>query len=212
MKPFFLALNVLVMTLSLTACQKDGAFDVLSLGSGFNGGHEYVNLGLSVKWATCNVGAENPSEPGCCFAWGETAEKESYTPDTYVSRGTLKLELKDDAANVYWKGSWHMPTEAQLQELMNPDNCEWACVRYPKTSVWGYKIKSKIPGYTKNYIFIPFTGYKSGQSLVDADECGCYWTSEADSAYPKYLAISLDSFEGRVNYPYYGFFIRAVCE
>lgn len=34
--------------------------------------YEYVDLGLSVKWATCNVGATSPEEPGMYFRWGET--------------------------------------------------------------------------------------------------------------------------------------------
>ena len=34
--------------------------------------HEYVDLGLSVKWATCNVGATKPEEYGDYFAWGAT--------------------------------------------------------------------------------------------------------------------------------------------
>ncbi|MCQ2196744.1 MAG: hypothetical protein MJZ60_04385 [Bacteroidaceae bacterium] len=35
--------------------------------------HAYVDLGLpgGVKWATCNVGAENPEDAGLFFAWGE---------------------------------------------------------------------------------------------------------------------------------------------
>jgi len=39
---------------------------------GCNDSHEYVDLGLSVKWATCNVGANRPEECGDYFAWGET--------------------------------------------------------------------------------------------------------------------------------------------
>ena len=37
-------------------------------------GHGYVDLGLpsGLKWATCNVGAENPEDYGDYFAWGET--------------------------------------------------------------------------------------------------------------------------------------------
>ncbi len=34
--------------------------------------HTYVNLGLSVLWATCNIGASRPEEPGHYFAWGES--------------------------------------------------------------------------------------------------------------------------------------------
>lgn len=35
--------------------------------------HEYVDLGLSVKWATCNIGANTPEEAGMYFSWGETS-------------------------------------------------------------------------------------------------------------------------------------------
>ena len=35
-------------------------------------GHEAVDLGLSVKWAACNIGASNPEEYGDYFAFGET--------------------------------------------------------------------------------------------------------------------------------------------
>ena len=45
--------------------------------------HEYVDLGLSVKWATCNVGAEKPEDAGLYFAWGET---EGYTANTSDGR------------------------------------------------------------------------------------------------------------------------------
>ena len=30
--------------------------------------HEYVDLGLSVKWATCNIDAESCYDSGGCFA------------------------------------------------------------------------------------------------------------------------------------------------
>lgn len=46
--------------------------------------HEYVDLGLSVKWATCNVGANTPEEFGDYFAWGETAPKSEYTWSSYT--------------------------------------------------------------------------------------------------------------------------------
>ena len=51
--------------------------------SGEKGGHEYVDLGLSVKWATCNVGATRPEEYGGYYAWGETEEKDNYDWSTY---------------------------------------------------------------------------------------------------------------------------------
>ena len=45
--------------------------------------HDYVDLGLSVKWATCNVGADSPEDYGDYFAWGETEPKSTYDWDTY---------------------------------------------------------------------------------------------------------------------------------
>lgn len=44
---------------------------------------EYVDLGLSVKWAKCNVGAVNPEEFGDYYAWGETEPKSSYSLNLY---------------------------------------------------------------------------------------------------------------------------------
>ena len=46
-------------------------------------GHECVDLGLSVKWATCNVGADSPEDYGDYFAWGETSTKSEFTYETY---------------------------------------------------------------------------------------------------------------------------------
>ena len=50
---------------------------------GMANGHEWVDLGLSVKWATCNVGAKDPTDKGQFFAWGETEAKGFYSEDTY---------------------------------------------------------------------------------------------------------------------------------
>ena len=44
---------------------------------------EFVDLGLSVKWATMNIGAGKIVDPGSYFAWGETKNKEDYTWDAY---------------------------------------------------------------------------------------------------------------------------------
>ncbi|MBQ8055700.1 MAG: fimbrillin family protein, partial [Paludibacteraceae bacterium] len=51
--------------------------------SGMENGHEWVDLGLSVKWATCNVGATTPEEYGDYFAWGEVEPKTVYDWSTY---------------------------------------------------------------------------------------------------------------------------------
>ena len=50
---------------------------------GVENGHEWVDLGLSVKWATCNIGADKPEEYGDYFAWGEIASKGTYEWPNY---------------------------------------------------------------------------------------------------------------------------------
>lgn len=66
-------------------------------------GHEYVDLGLpsGLKWATCNVGANNPEDYGDYFAWGATATQGVYdwahTPyqtQNATSDGTLTRYIK----------------------------------------------------------------------------------------------------------------------
>lgn len=68
-------------------------------------GHEWVDMGLSVKWATCNIGASSPSESGDYFAWGETEPKSKYTWDSYkfcVANGVSNGSLSKYTENVDW--------------------------------------------------------------------------------------------------------------
>lgn len=50
-------------------------------------GHEYVDLGLSVKWATSNVGADNPWDYGDYYAWGEIGQKKNLPKKTVLHTG-----------------------------------------------------------------------------------------------------------------------------
>ena len=71
-------------------CDENGlTVDLRAPSSTSPNGHEYVDLGLSVKWATCNVGAESPEDYGDYFAWGETAAKQSYDCSTYFDENEL---------------------------------------------------------------------------------------------------------------------------
>ena len=58
---------------------------ILTNVSGEHNGYKYVDLGLSVLWATCNLGASSPEGYGDYYAWGETEEKNNYTASTYSS-------------------------------------------------------------------------------------------------------------------------------
>ena len=56
-----------------------------------------VDLGLSVKWATCNVGAATPEGYGDYFAWGDTATR--YKPGYAQSQSPEWKEGKENSYN-----------------------------------------------------------------------------------------------------------------
>ena len=166
--------------------------------SGIENGHAYVDLGLSVKWATCNIGATTPEEYGDYFAWGETTTKEQYTTKNYKwynstngpilkyntdnSKGEIdnitKLEPEDDAATMNWGGSWRMPTYTEFSELLTECTYVWTT----QNGVRGHKITSKKNG---NSIFLPAAGYISGKTLYYSTS-GYYLSSTLRTASPIY--------------------------
>ena len=137
-------------------------------------GHDYVDLGLSVKWATCNVGAGSPSDYGNFFAWGETSTKLHYGDDDIYTSGLLYKKDRDitylDVACQRWGKFWRLPTNEEIQELLV--NCDWVWSQQDGHS--GYKVTSKKNGH---YIFLPAAGQRCGSALRDAGEIGYYWTS-----------------------------------
>lgn len=140
-------------------------------------GHRYVDLGLSVKWATCNIGASSPSDYGNYYAWSETTTKSEY--NTSVCKTDVK-DMSDiagnadyDAARANWGSTWRLPTKAEFKELL--DNCTWNWVTYKGHK--GYKGTSKINGKS---IFFPAAGLREGTSLGDVGIEGNYWSSTSD--------------------------------
>lgn len=197
-----------------------------------NGDHEAVDLGLSVKWATMNIGAKSPEDYGDYFAWGETKPKTSYEWSTYKwlnylcstltkycidsSHGAVvdnktTLDPEDDAAHVNWGGGWRMPTRVELGELDN--NCTWTWTTL--NGVNGYKVTSKTNG---NSIFLPAAGYRDYSYLNNAGTYGEYWSSSLDTCSLNHLA-SCDlyfnsgaySCWGSASSRFFGFSVRAVC-
>ena len=163
-----------------------------------------VDLGLpsGTLWADRNVGADSPEAYGDYFAWGEVTPKSEYSWNTYKwsgnvydtqikyctnsSFGTVDgksvLDLEDDAAYVNMGSEWRMPTNTELQELI--DNCTWTWTT--QNGVNGYK----VTGNNGNSIFLPAAGFLtySEYSLVGSD--GNYWLSTLKENY-SYLACIL---------------------
>lgn len=136
-----------------------------------------VDLGLSVNWANCNVGANEPQEYGDYFAWGELEPKESYSPNNYkyysngnfVDIGSNISGTEYDAATHNMGNDWRMPTKAELEELIS--KCEWKFVTYRRIRGW------KVTGPNGNSIFLPATGYMLYDWNENISIDGFYWSS-----------------------------------
>lgn len=133
-------------------------------------GHDYVDLGLSVKWATCNVGASSPFDFGDYFAWGEisTEPSENYKIDDI--QGDIAGNLSYDAARANWGGSWRMPTKAELEELK--DRCTWTWITINGHN--GYWVE----GPNGKSIFLPAAGGRN----ANIGNHGYYWSSTPPAA------------------------------
>ena len=152
-----------------------------------------VDLGLSVFWATCNLGASKPTEYGGYYQWAGIEDVSDtgiclefkncpyhtgYDREsgwTKYSKGDYKtlLEPMDDAATVALGGKWRIPTSAEWFELIM--NCSWTWTTIDR--VKGYKVQSKKSGYTDNWIFLPAAGVREYCRLIDVGSGGLYWSS-----------------------------------
>ena len=135
---------------------------------------EYVDLGLSVKWATCNLGAKKPAESGSYFAWGETETKDVFNSDNCLTHmipfdGEISGDPEYDAATAILGEEWRMPTYDELYELQ--DVCAWEWVT--DNGVNGYK----VTGPNGNSIFLPAAGRYVEGDLQFANMNGLYWTA-----------------------------------
>ena len=146
---------------------------------------EAVDLGLSVKWADCNLGATSVEDDGDYFSWAETAPKAVYNRENYtylfdsptakythlaMAEGgefILKLEKEDDAASVILGKGWRLPTPEEAEELLRM--CKW-------TRGENGFIATGPNGMSINF---PDTGKMEGEKHVSAE--AAFWTSELAS-------------------------------
>ena len=167
-----------------------------------------VDLGLSVKWSHCNIGAQSPEQCGNFYAWGEISLKSGYFLNNYFSGfkdsnfvGTEKDPLRAfvypnnksiggtqyDAATAELGLSWRMPTSEECQELI--DKCVWSTIQYQN------KIGMRVVGPNSKAIFIPCTGVYT-EAGYNAPESGHYWSAsptdnEDKKKYAQYLFFSI---------------------
>lgn len=187
----------------------------------------YVDLGLSVKWATYNVGAKSTSAYGKYFAWGETKPKDDYSWKCYeLCQGkdaltkycnnklngkvddTANLMHVDDAATYNFGKEWRIPTYEEMEELRN--NCTWEWLDdFNETQIAGALGTSKKNG---NTIFLPAAGYAWCKNIKQTTTNCMYWTATSDNTAAYAMEIDEDEDFHSLTDRAFGMPIRAVAD
>ena len=143
-----------------------------------------IDLGLSVNWASYNLGASSPEEYGGYYAWGETKEKEYYNSATYAlwskesgykSIPDINGDPKYDAARANWGGDWRMPTKYDAIELI--EKCKKKSYIYK--GVEGFL----FTGPNGNSIFLPAAGFHNHYGTVEHGGIGTVGTYRTSTQY-----------------------------
>ena len=198
------------------------------------GNIEFVDLGLSVKWANTNLGAEHEYDYGDYYMWGSTTPNNddkcswatcpfnngssSYYADYFASvedtvcpDGILASDY--DAVYQATNGKAHIPTQEQIQELIDGTDNEWV-EDYNGTGINGYKFVNKTD--SSKFIFIPASGYRSSSYFSGQGSLGYVWSSSLRTNTP-YFAwyLYFNSDYTKINYGFYRYFgytLRGVSE
>ena len=166
--------------------------------SGQHNGFDFVEIG-GIKWATCNVGAEKPTDTGLYFQWGD---RRGYTADEVgkIKRfdskhykhhdgkrftkyneldGKQELDLRDDAAFAYMGHGWRMPTTNDFIRLIDSTIHMWTN-NYLRSGVAGTVFTDRTDA-TKE-LFFPAVGFCTNGYIHSVGSYGYYWS---DSLYPE---------------------------
>jgi len=149
-----------------------------------------VDLGLSVMWANCNVGADSPYDFGDTYSWGETTAPIGYDSKAHKWNKYFKdmvfhtadyktaLEECDDVAFIKGGDKWRMPSRSEMEELMatrnNPDY-KWLQVNGEHTPYSGWSVTYLV---NKKSIFLP-TGWIGDDPFLYL--MGYYWTATGNA-------------------------------
>lgn len=145
--------------------------------------HDAVDLGLSVKWATCNIGASSQESFGNYYGWGDPTGKKTSSSSNLFNSTNIPKDIKCtkyDIAYNNWGNKWRMPTMKELEELIHH------CILSVKTvnNVKGVEFR----GENGMAIFLPFAGqrYCDSEKMYGTGEWGYYWSSCRSDKYDSF--------------------------
>lgn len=212
-----------MMSMVFTACSSDNNDPTPDPNA-----DKYVDLGLSVKWAKCNLGAMKAYEYGNYYAWGETASNNIFNWGNYTlcngdqesqlkyctnpaaghedfTDGLTVLEPADDAATATLGSPWRMPTIEEITELRT--KCTWQYISI--NSIKG----CLVTGPNGNTIFLPAAGYRIDDTLYKGSKEGFYWSSSLETKFSisaHNLKFSSSGNENEDSYRFFGIPVRPV--
>lgn len=159
---------------------------------------EPVDLGLSVKWASWNVGATSIDEPGGLYGYSDITETNFSTYNSSYYDSDI-WGSKYDIARTKWGKNWRMPTSDEMRELLY--DCTWILKE-------GYY---EVVGPNGNYIHLPICGYRDGY-ITKYTYRLYYWTGEHPSYYYSNALYSNNDNYIQISEkdPYIGMSIRPV--
>ena len=179
---------------------------------GFGRVADAVDLGLSVKWASWNVGASKIADYGGLYGAGDPTGLKTSTSygDYYFKNGESICGTEYDLAHVKWGRNWRLPTTNEIKELK--ESCTWE-----KNIIIDNVKGSKVTGPNGNSIFIPYAGYRRGNTINQKDHHGSIWSGDMGVSLHSYGYMDMDinadgtfQFDGCENY--LGQSFRPVCE
>lgn len=137
-----------------------------------------VDMGLSVKWASHNIGATKESDYGGLYIWGDKTGTDLRKEDeVYADFMNNKVDLISgnptyDIAVNKWGDQWRLPTEKEFDELLDAEFITQAVEVVD--GVTGIRFTNTNNG---NSIFLPAAGYNYGyHDLRERETLGRYWT------------------------------------
>lgn len=161
-------------TKAQAAATADTTTALVSPPTGYANGHGWVDLGMGMMWAYCNIGADSPEQYGDYFSWGATSPVKYYDLETCPTSEKVMVDISGnpeyDAARANWGGQWRMPTQQEMDLMQYGCDQKWTCIK----GVWGLLFTSRLNG---NSIFMPASGCRMKEELFGTGTYGQYWSS-----------------------------------
>jgi hypothetical protein len=137
--------------------------------------HEAVDLGLDVKWANCNIGANVPEQYGGLYGWGDpTGLLTSRIFSDYIGLDPPQdiCGSDYDIAHIQWGEGWRLPSFEEILELKEKCSWTWISKTFNNKIIYGMK----VTGPNGNYIFLPAAGVRGGDDYYSLEDVyGFYW-------------------------------------